>query len=143
MTLSLETLPTNANCHALSLQASHLWRQVPLAITQAACSTSPISPLNSVETGAEVSLLPLKHQQLMHLQQPTHMHSYRKHHPQEGFSLQAANSSSIPTYGRQSLTLNLGLRRIFPWIFIADVHQPIIGADFRNHFNLLVEQVTS
>ena len=86
-----------------------------------------------VDTGAEVSLLPLTHQQCMHLRQRTHMHSYRKHPPQEGFSLQAANGSSIPTYGRQSLTLNLGLRRMFPWIFIiADVQQPIIGADFLN-----------
>ena len=72
------------------------------------------------------------------------MHSYCKHPPQEGFSLQAANGSSIPTYGRQSLTLNLGLRHTFPWIFIiANVHQPIIGADFLNHFNLLVDLRTS
>ena len=93
-----------------------------------------------VDTGAEVSLLPLTHQQCMHLRQRTHMHSYRKHPPQEGFSLHAANGSSIPSYGCQSLTLNFGLRRMFPWIFIiADVQQPIIGADFLNHFNLLVD----
>ena len=63
-----------------------------------------------------------------------------KHPPQEGFSLEAANGSSIPTYGCQSLTLNLGLHRTFPMIFIiADVQPPIIGADFLNHLNLLVD----
>ena len=52
-----------------------------------------------VDTGAEVSVLP-----------PTH--TDRKH-PQEGFNLLAVNGSSIPTYGKRSLTLNLGLRRVF------------------------------
>ena len=38
------------------------------------------------------------------------------------------------------LTLNLGLRRPFQWIFvIADVKNPIIGADFLAHHNLLVD----
>ena len=79
-----------------------------------------------VDTGAEVSLIP-----------PT---SRTFSTPQDGFTLQAANGSIIPTYGRQSLTLNLGLRRTFQWIFvIAKVKKPILGADFINHFNLLVD----
>ena len=40
----------------------------------------------------------------------------------------------------RSLTLNLGLRRTFRRIFIiADVHKPLLGADFLHHFGLLVD----
>ena len=38
------------------------------------------------------------------------------------------------------LTLDLGLRRTFPWVFvIADTQSPILGADFLQHFGLLVD----
>ena len=38
------------------------------------------------------------------------------------------------------LTLDLGLRRTFPWVFvIADAQSPILGADFLQHFGLLVD----
>ncbi len=50
------------------------------------------------------------------------------------------NDTPISTYGKRSLTLNLGLRRSLPWIFIiADVQKPILGADFLRHFELLVD----
>lgn len=55
-----------------------------------------------------------------------------------GYTLSAANGSSIKTYGSISLNLNLGLRRSFKWNFIiADVGTPIIGSDFLCHYNLL------
>ena len=55
-------------------------------------------------------------------------------------ALRAANGSSINTYGKRSLTISLGLRRSFVWIFtVADVTQPIIGADFLQHNELLVD----
>jgi hypothetical protein len=61
-------------------------------------------------------------------------------HAQDGFSLQAANNSSITTFGKCSLTLDLRLQRLFSWVFIiADVRNPIIGTDFLNHFHLLVD----
>ena len=79
-----------------------------------------------VDTGAEVSLVPAS--------------SEDRQHQRRGYSLQAANGTSISTYGERSLTLDLGLRRAFQWIFIiADVHQPILGADFLQHFNLSVD----
>lgn len=54
--------------------------------------------------------------------------------------LYAANGSKIHTYGTKNFELNLGLRRIFPWSFlIADVSHPIIGADFLERFELLVD----
>ncbi len=57
-----------------------------------------------VDTGAAVSVLP-----------PSL--ADRKH-----FNLQVANGSHIPTFGRKTLTLNLGLRRSLPRIFVvADV----------------------
>ena len=79
-----------------------------------------------VDTGAEVSVLP-----------PT---CAERRHPSESLTLQAVNGTRIATYGTRSLTLNLGLRRTLRWVFIvADVQQPILGADFLSHFNLHVD----
>jgi len=56
----------------------------------------------------------------------------------ELYQLYAANGSVIPTYGTVTLQPNLGLKREFPWRFIiAEVLQPIIGADFLAHYHLL------
>ena len=82
-----------------------------------------------VDTGAEVSVLP-----------PSP--ADRKH--QDGFNLLAVNGSGIATFGKRSLTLNLRLRRTFRWVFvIAEVHTPILGADFLRHYNLLVDMSQS
>ena len=79
-----------------------------------------------VDTGAELSVIPRGTFQRDSLTGPT--------------ILQAANGSRIATYGQQSLTLDLGLRRSFPWIFtIADVKIPILGADFLAHFSLTID----
>lgn len=79
-----------------------------------------------VDTGSEVSVIP-----------PTiadRRHSY------DALTLTAVNNTSIRTYGRRSLTLNLGLRCSLPWIFIiADVQRPILGADFLRHYGLMVD----
>lgn len=78
-----------------------------------------------VDTGADVSVIP-----------PT----LAEKNKTVLFNLQAANKTAIPTYGARSLTLDLGLRRVFRWIFIiADVAHPIIGADFLENFALLVD----
>ncbi len=46
----------------------------------------------------------------------------------------------IRTFGQHSLTLNLGLRRSFPWMFIvADLQKPILGANFLRHYGLMVD----
>ena len=59
---------------------------------------------------------------------------------QEGYTLSAVNGTAIATYGTRSLTLNLGLRCTFRWIFIiADVSKPLLGADFLHHFGVLVD----
>ena len=63
-----------------------------------------------------------------------------RRHPPDKLTLTAVNDTSIPTYGRRSLTLNIGLRRSFPWIIIvADIQKPILGADFLRHYKLLVD----
>ncbi|PIK49798.1 gag-pol polyprotein [Apostichopus japonicus] len=78
-----------------------------------------------IDTGAEVSVIPAT--------------SKEKTTPARSF-LRAANLTNIGTYGESSLTLNIGLRRIYRWIFVkADVSTPIIGADFLEHFSLLVD----
>ena len=79
-----------------------------------------------VDTGAEVSVLPVS--------QVDRQSGYM------GPSLQAANGTTISTYGSRSLTLNLGLRRPFRWVFlVADVKHPILGADFLGHHGLLID----
>ena len=54
--------------------------------------------------------------------------------------LVAANNSTIHTYGTCKRVVDVGLKCEYPWTFIvADVQQPIIGADFLIHYNLLVD----
>ena len=78
-----------------------------------------------VDTGAEVSVV-------------TPTAADRKY--RQELTLQAANSTPITTYGSRSLTLDLGLRRTFRWVFtVADVTIPILGADFLCHFGLVVD----
>ena len=78
-----------------------------------------------VDTGAEISVIP-----------PS---TTDRSNPQD-MVLQAANNTSIPTFGRRSITLDLGLQRQFPWIFvIADVKLPILGIDFLRHYDLVVD----
>ncbi|ROT82927.1 gag-pol polyprotein [Penaeus vannamei] len=80
-----------------------------------------------VDTGAEVSLLPASHRD--------------KRFPSSR-TLEAANTSPINTYGERSRTLSLEGEpaQRFQWIFlVADVPQPIIGADFLAHYGLTVD----
>lgn len=80
-----------------------------------------------VDTGADVSVIP----------------STRTHRLNALITdkpLFAANGTIINTYGATRLTLDLGLRRPFTWQFIiADTKNPIIGSDFLQHHNLLVD----
>jgi hypothetical protein len=56
------------------------------------------------------------------------------------YDLCVANGTTIPTYGWLPLSFNLGLRREFTRRFVvANVIQPLIGADFLSHFGLLVD----
>ncbi|ROT81776.1 gag-pol polyprotein [Penaeus vannamei] len=79
-----------------------------------------------IDTGAEVSLLPASHKD--------------KHLPSSR-ALEAANATPINVYGERSETLSLtgAPSQRFQWIFlVADVPQPIIGADFLEHYGLSV-----
>ncbi|GFT03560.1 hypothetical protein TNCV_2986781 [Trichonephila clavipes] len=56
------------------------------------------------------------------------------------YKLYAANGTEIPTYGLKILPLDLGLRRPFQWPFIiAKLKRGIIGADFLQKFQLLID----
>ena len=82
-----------------------------------------------VDIGAEVSVIPRS------LTAGTPQSS-----PQPGLTLQAVNNSPIMAFGNCSITLNIGLRRSFRWMFvIADVKHAILGADFLRRYNLLVD----
>ena len=79
-----------------------------------------------IDTGAAVSVLPKSCAKRI---------SYADCLP-----LVAANSTTINTYGNSKHVVDVGLKREYPWTFIvADVQQPIIGADFFIHYNLLVD----
>ncbi|GBN28314.1 hypothetical protein AVEN_198237-1 [Araneus ventricosus] len=77
-----------------------------------------------VGTGSAVSILPILGSKIV---------------PSK-FVLYAANGAKIKTFGTKLNTLNLGLKRKFQWPFIlASVSRPILGADFLEHYNLLVD----
>ncbi|CAE1267091.1 unnamed protein product [Acanthosepion pharaonis] len=79
-----------------------------------------------VDSGAQISLIPA-----------TRADKLKGPHK---LTLQAVNKSLIQTYGQRCLTLNLGLRRVFPHFFIlADVEKAILGADFLHKFGLLID----
>ena len=68
-----------------------------------------------VDTGAEVSVLPPGRE---------------RRGSKPGPSLKAANESNIKTYGTRFVKLQLPIGR-FTWSFtLAEVSQPILGADF-------------
>ena len=79
-----------------------------------------------IDTGAQVSVIPATPQD--------------KKHQMSSSNLTAANGSTIKSYGYKSLSLTLGLRRQFRFVvLVADVQEPILGADFLYHFNLVVD----
>lgn len=79
-----------------------------------------------VDTGANVSVLPVS--------------QFKCERSVSSYKLFAANNSEIQTYGIKCLELNLGLRRSFKWTFVVcDVKQAILGADFLEHFKLIVD----
>lgn len=79
-----------------------------------------------IDTGADISVVPK---------------SFVNHHQSSSdFKLFAANGTPINTYGQKLITVNFGLKRAFPFIFVvADVDRAIVGADFLTKFNLLVD----
>lgn len=80
-----------------------------------------------IDSGAEISVIPASL-------------ADRSQRPRADFTLQAANRSKISTYGQRLLTLDLGLRRRFPWVFvIADVPTALLGADFLDAFHLVLD----
>ena len=58
-------------------------------------------------------------------------------HNDAGYNLEAANQSTIKTYGIMSDNIDIGFSRTSIWNFtIADVSDPIIGADFLVQYKL-------
>ena len=79
-----------------------------------------------VDSGAEVRVLPVT--------------CIDRQSLKKGLPLRAANGSAIPTFGKRTLSLHFGLRKNFNWTFIlADVSQPITGADFFREHGFLID----
>lgn len=77
-----------------------------------------------MDTGAAISVIPCKNNPSSKLTL---------------FKLQAANGSTIDTYGGKALTLNIDMRRDFTWTFtVADVKISNLGADLLAHYELAV-----
>ena len=78
-----------------------------------------------MDTGAEVSVLP-----------PS---SHERFFNNPGPALVAANGSSIKTYGKRTVTIELPVGR-FRWTFVlANVSKPLLGADFLRANFLLID----
>lgn len=81
-----------------------------------------------VDSGAACSVFPIS------------LLNDRRRIPDPDFELFAANGTTIKTYGSKNLVLNIDLRREFRWSFVvADVSRPILGVDFLERFELLVD----
>lgn len=78
-----------------------------------------------IDSGANVSVVPVR---------------WKNTKQSNDLVLYAANGTTIKTYGKITLTLDLGLLRPLRATFIeADVKQHIIGADFLQHHQLLID----
>ena len=62
-------------------------------------------------------------------------------HHKNNLTLQAVNDTSITWYGNRLLILNIGIRHTYQWVssVIADVKNPIMGADFLRNFSILMD----
>lgn len=79
-----------------------------------------------VDTGADLTVFPVSPSQ--------------RSQPPSNLILYAANQTTIKTFGTKSLTIDLGLDRLFKWNFvIADIQKPIIGSDFLGKYGLLID----
>lgn len=78
-----------------------------------------------IDSGADVSVIP---------KQPHHRTV------NNDVQLYAANGTVINTYGRELLAISMNSDKCLRWHFVvADVNQPIIGADFLAHHKLLID----
>ena len=78
-----------------------------------------------VDSGAAVSCIPAT--------------AHDKKHRSKSTSLNAANRTEIPTWGNKQISISLG-NSTFRWSFyVAEVGQPIIGADFLVSNNLAID----
>ncbi|GFS07098.1 retrovirus-related Pol polyprotein [Elysia marginata] len=78
-----------------------------------------------LDTGVQVSVIP-----------PTW---FEKHHGQGGPPLQAANGTSIATYGSLNVSLLFNETIYDARLIIADVKRPLLGADFSRRYNVFVD----
>lgn len=79
-----------------------------------------------IDSGADISVLPAS--------------KFKASNQLSDIILTAANGTTISTFGKRMLNIDLGLSREFPFIFlIADIEKPIIGADFLHKYGLLID----
>jgi len=77
-----------------------------------------------IDCGSDVSVFPITYT--------------KKPRTRTNYTLFAANNSPIHTYGLHPLEVDVGLPSHYVWNFVlADVHIPIIGADFLKRYHLL------
>nr|CAX83701.1 pol polyprotei [Schistosoma japonicum] len=105
-----------------------------VATTEEGCLNSRlfyVSDKNSglnflVDTGAALSIIPKNKTELGR--------------ETSSVTLKVANKTKIATFGLKTLTLDLGFRRQFPWIFtVADLDLAILGMDFLERYEFLVD----
>ena len=95
----------------------------PASLFKAYDFTSGVNFL--VDTGSQISILPAS--------------KWDKENRSKGQELLAANGTSIATFGQRRLPLRFSGKN-FEWpIIVAEVMQPIIGADFLCTYSLMVD----
>ncbi|GFW94937.1 transposon Tf2-6 polyprotein [Trichonephila clavipes] len=136
-TLWLDKMPESVKCIVI-VSEEHLDKIAAMAdkIVEMAPRTVDIAAVQDsdretgcqflVDSGADVSILPWT--------------KTKGECQASQYKLYAANGTEIPTYCLKILMLDLGLRRPFQWPFIiAKVERGIIGADFLQKFQLLID----
>ena len=83
-----------------------------------------------IDTGAAASIYPATAAQ---------RNAYTSQSDQNQHRLVAANGTEIRTYGKRTITVNLDVIKTSWSFIIADVRQPLLGADFLSANNLLVD----
>ena len=79
-----------------------------------------------IDSGAQISLLPATKSDI--------------NAGPHKLTLRAVNGTLIRTFGQKCVEMTFNLRRNFKWVFtIAEVDKPILGADFFQHFGLLID----
>ncbi|XP_059086927.1 uncharacterized protein K02A2.6-like [Tigriopus californicus] len=116
-----KTTPTH--CTIKEHKSDVCWYHVQFSADANSCKSGWRRYL--ADTGAEVSVIPAMY--------------YERHNRPVSSTLSAANGSKIKAYGKRTIALYFGSKQYTVIFFMADVSQPLLGADFLRFHSLLID----